>query len=532
METWLVYLGAALVGGAVATLLRLPPLVGFLAAGFLLAFAGVPEVPELEGVAELGLTLMLFTIGLKIDIRRLLRPHVWTTALVHLGTWGPLSVLIIAGLATVGAAYAGSGSWGSFAVAAFALSFSSTVFVVKLLEDRGDEHSLYGQVAIGILLIQDLAAVVFLAVVGGAVPSPWAFALVLLVPVVRLARLLWSKIARADLEILFGVVMALGPGYWAFTAVGLKGDLGALVIGVLLATDPHAETLARSLLRLKDFLLVGFFLAIGLGGVPSAAEVLLAVVLLALLPLKGLLFIVLLRWARLRNRTSALAGVALTNYSEFGMIVVAVGAAHGLIDRHWLVAVSLAVAMSFVVGAAAGRRDVSFASWLADRFPNRPEQSLLPEDRHIAIGDANALVLGLGRVGIAAFERLVAVPGLRVVGIESDPDVVAGLRRRGTNVIEGDATDREFWERLRGNHALEIAVFALPNHEGNVAAVRMLQRTPFTGAIGVITRDEDEATNWETRLGVDASLSLYAGAGAQLAEQALLHRRNRKEPGR
>jgi hypothetical protein len=213
----------------------------------------------------------------------------------------------------------------------------------------------------------------------------------------------------------------------------------------------------------------------------------------------------------------------LSNYSEFGMIVVAVGAGHGLIDRHWLVAVSLAVALSFVIGASAGRRDASFASWLADRFPNRAEQVLLPEDRHIVIGDANVLVLGLGRVGIAAFERLVAEPGLRVVGIESDPEVVEKLRGRGVNVIEGDATDLEFWERIRGRHGLEIAVFALPNHEANAAAIRLLQRTPFAGTIGVVTRDEDEAPDW-AGIGVDASLSLYAGAGAQLAEQALRHR--------
>ena len=523
METWLVYLAAALAGGGIASLLRLPPLIGFLAAGFVLGSAGVPEVPELTGVAELGLTLMLFTIGLKLDFRTLLRRHVWATALAHHVCFGTLTVLAIAGLAALGLAFAGTGSWGSFVLAAFALSFSSTVFVVKQLEERGDEHALYGRVAIGILLIQDLAAVIFLALVGGTVPSLWAVGLLLLIPLIRLARFLWSRIARGELEILFGVFMALGPGYWAFTAVGLKGDLGALVIGVLLATDPHAEALARSLLRFKDFLLVGFFLAIGLGGVPGAAEVVLALALLALLPLKALLFVILLRWARLRNRTSALAAVALGNYSEFGLIVIAVGVVHGLIDRHWLLAISLAVAVSFAVGAAAGRRDVSFASWLADRFPNRPEEVLLPEDRHLVIGDANSLVLGLGRVGKAAFERLVAEPELRVIGIESDPGVVESLRNQGVNVIEGDATDREFWERIRGNHTLEIAIFALPNREANAAAIRLLRRTPFSGTIGVITREDDEAAVW-TDFGVDASLSLYAGAGAQLAEQALQHR--------
>ena len=206
------------------------------------------------------------------------------------------------------------------------------------------------------------------------------------------------------------------------------------------------------------------------------------------------------------------------------MIVIPAGAVHGLIDRQWLVAVSLAVALSFAVGAAAGRRDASFASWLADRFPNRPEQVLLPEDQHLVIGNANALVLGLGRVGKAAFETLVAEPDPRVIGIESDPGVVEVLRRRRANVIEGDATDREFWERIRGNHTLQIAIFALPNREANAAAIRLRRRTPFSGTVGVITRDDGGAAVW-VDFSVDASLSLYAGADAQLAEQALLNRR-------
>ncbi len=523
MGTWLVYLAAAFGGGAVASVLRLPPLVGFIGAGFALGYAGVPETEELSVISELGVTLLLFTIGLRLDIRTLLRRHVWATTVAHLAGFGTLATLAVAGLAALGLTYTATGSWGEFAIVAFALSFCSTVFVVTHLESRGDQQALYGRVAVGILLIQDLAAVVFLAVVGGSAPSPWAVVLVLLVPLVRFARHLWLRIARGDMEILFGVFMALVPGYWAFQSVGINGELGALVVGVLLGSTRETAALARSLLRPKDFLLVGFFLSIGLGGTPGVAEIGLAALLLLLLPLKGLLYIVLLRWARLRNRTSALAAVSLSNYSEFGMIVIAVGTTHGLVDRHWLVTISLAVALSFVATAVAGHRDATFASWLADRFPNRPEEVLLPEDRHIVIGDANALVLGLGRVGRAAFDRLTEEPGLRVVGIDSNHAVIDRLQERGEVVIEGDATDRELWERIRGDPALELAVFALPNHQANTEAIDLLRRTNFAGAVAVITRDAEEDDAW-AELGVDASLSLYEGAGAHLAEEALWHR--------
>ena len=117
----------------------------------------------------------------------------------------------------------------TIALLAFALSFSSTVFVVKVLEG-GANHALYGRVAIGILVMQDIIAVIFLTATGGHPPSPWALALVGLWPLTRVLRRIWTRLGHGEMQSLFGIVMALVPGYALFSSVGLKGDLGALIV--------------------------------------------------------------------------------------------------------------------------------------------------------------------------------------------------------------------------------------------------------------------------------------------------------------
>ncbi len=174
------YLAVTLVLGLLAVVVRLPPLVGFLAAGFVLNWMHVEHLPAIEVVADLGVTILLFGIGLKLNLRTLIRREVWLTASVHLVLSVALGALVLWLGALVGLPMLFGQDLRTFVLLAFALSFSSTVFVIKVLEERGESHALYGRVAIGILVIQDIAAVIFLTVTSGHWPSPWALALVLL----------------------------------------------------------------------------------------------------------------------------------------------------------------------------------------------------------------------------------------------------------------------------------------------------------------------------------------------------------------
>lgn len=513
------YLGAALLGGFIAVLLRLPPLVGFLAAGFALGAVGAPELPYLEPIANFGVVLLLFAIGLKLDVRTLLRREIWLTTLVHLGISVAIALGFLGLLAVIGFGFLADESFGALALVGFALSFSSTVFVVKVLDDRSDTTSLYGRIAVGVLVMQDVAAVIFLSMSSGEPPSPWALLLVLLVPGRRILYRIWDRVGHGELQALFGVCVAVVLGYGLFELVGIAGDVGALVVGVLLASHPQAGELSRSLMTFKDLMLVAFFVQIGLHGTPHAFEVGLALLLLLLLPLQVAAYAVVLWLMRLRRRTSFLAGLVLSNYSEFGIIVVAVGASTGLLDDQWVVIVSLAVAFSFGLSAVVNRRGVELASRMSRLLPARNSDRLHPDDRLVDIGDADALVLGLGRVGSATYARLRDEYGLSVVGVEHDQNRVLSLEEEGYDVVRADATDLEFWNRVQRAGRVKMAVLAMPFHNANLIALARLQAAGFTGKVAAVARYDDDVAELE-RHGADAVFHLYGSAGFALADHA------------
>lgn len=504
--------------GGLALAVRLPPLVGFLAAGFVINALDVAEVPQLDVLADLGVTLLLFAIGLKLDVRILLRREVWLTTSVHMLISVALGVAALWLAAVAGVAMLVGQSMQTIALLAFALSFSSTVFVVKVLEERGESHALYGRVAIGILVMQDIVAVVFLTATSGHLPSPWALALVGLWPLTRILRKVWSRLGHGEMQSLFGIVMALVPGYALFTAVGLKGDLGALIMGVLLASHPASSELARSLFHIKELLLVGFFVSIGLTGLPDLPTIAVAVLMVLLLPLKAGGYIALLTMMKLRHRTAILAGLSLMNYSEFGLIVVSVGVSVGLLAEAWLVEMSIAVALSFVVSALVNGRGHLMVEKIAARLPAQDEDTLHPEERSGDAGDAEVVVIGMGRVGYAAYQRLTEHYGLRVVGVDYDGPRIGRLDEQGLRVIEGDATDLHFWNQLQRSDSVRMAVLAMPRHGANVTALECLRESGFSGTVAAVARYDDEVA-WAKEHGVDIAFNVYAGAGLELADQ-------------
>ncbi|MDP3891786.1 cation:proton antiporter family protein [Nocardioides sp.] len=507
-----------LLAGMASVVVRLPPLVGFLVAGFALNAMGVAHFDGLDTLADLGVTLLLFGIGLKLDVRTLIRREVWLTATVHMVLSTALATAFLGLLAVVGVGLLTEADWRTLVVVGFALSFSSTVLVVKVLEDQSSSQSRYGRTAVGILIIQDLAAVVFLTVTKGSPPSPWAVGLVLLVPAAWLLRRALRRVGHGELLPLFGMVVALVPGYLLFEAVGLKGDLGALVMGLLLAPEPGSAGLAKALFSVKELLLVGFFLSIGFTGIPSLEHVLVAGVLMLLVPVKAAGFVLLLWWRGMRHRTSVLTGASLANYSEFGLIVIVVGASTGLVGNDWLLVLSTAVAGSFVVSAAINRHGDGLVVRAERALPAQDPATLHPDDRPIDVGHAHAVVLGMGRVGSAVYRQLTDVYGLQVVGVESEGARAARLRDEGLDVVEGDATDPDFWERLTQAGTVDIAVLAMPFHGANVTALEKLEASDFKGTVAAVAQYDDDAIE-AREMGAHAVYGLYDGAGVALADK-------------
>ena len=513
------YLVGAVIGGLLAAAVRLPPLVGYLVAGFALGALGAPEPDGLEAVADLGVVLLLFAIGLKFDARTLLRKEIWLTTSVHLVLSTAVGMGFLGLLAVIGPALVADEPVGALALVGFALSFSSTVFVVKVLDDRSDTTSLYGRIAVGLLVMQDVAAVLFMALVGDRTPSPWALALVLLIPAAWVLHRVWDRIGHGELQALFGVTVAVALGWGLFEAVGVEGDLGALVMGLLLAKHPSAPELSRSLMTFKDLMLVAFFLQIGLHGRPGLDELILAVALLAVLQFQVAFYAVLLWAMRLRRRTAFLTGLVLANFSEFGIIVAAVGASAGLLDDRWVVVISLAVAISFAVSALINRRGVELATRMVRLLPHHSTYQLHPDDRLVDVGHSDALVLGLGRIGSATYLRLRDEYGLSVVGVEHDQARVTELEVEGFDVLRADATDVEFWARVKRAGRVQVVVLAMPFHKANLIALGRLHAAGFTGKVAAVARYDDDVAEL-LRHGAHAVFHLYGSAGAALADHA------------
>ena len=500
--------------GLLARWLRLPPLVGFLVAGFVLhavdeRFDLLPaSAPAtIEHIAHMGVVLLLFSVGLKLKVGQLLKPVVLGGGLIH----AVISVALFA-VPLILLSQAGSQE---VLLVALALSFSSTVLAVKMLESQREMSAFHGRVAIGILIVQDLIALVALTMWGGALPSPWAFALLAL-PLLRplLYRLL-SSAGDDELLLLVGVLLALVLGGGAFAAVGLSGELGALVVGVLVGGHARARELADSMWSLKELFLVGFFLQIGLSGLPTPQDWLIAVGLLIALPLKGLLFFALLVAFRLRARSAFLAALALTAYSEFGLIV-----ASGLpMLEAWLVPLALAVALSFMVSAPVNRAaNQLFERW--EPFLTRFQRSQRKGDEPPAdLLAARALVFGMGRTGTAAYDSLIDTLD-DVVGIDADPYRIEESSRQGRRVVMADAEDVDFWRAIDIT-LLRAVVLAMDGIDAKLVASRQLRERGFKGPIVAHAMYAEHVERLREAGADETHLTLHE-AGKSLATQALV----------
>jgi len=506
----------ALVLGLLARQLFLPPLVGFLLAGFALHGLGVEGGEVLGEIADLGVLLLLFSIGLKLRLSNLLVPEIWASASIHmlLVTLLAASLLLLPG--AVGLVWLGQLDWYSAALLAFALSFSSTIFAVKILEERGEMKTRHGQISIGILVIQDIIAVLFLVLESGDIPSVWAFALLLL-PLARpLLNLLMEHVGHGELLVLFGLLMALGGGE-LFKLVGMKDGLGALLFGVLLAGQPKSSELSRALLRFKDLFLLGFFLQIGMETLPTGADMVTALMLAVLLiPLKSVLWFMLLTRFRLRARTSFLCAMELSTYSEFGLIVAVVGVSAGWLEPQWVITIALSLSLSFILAAIVNANVHGlysrWESWLS-RFQS-PER--LPVDIPPDIGKAEILIAGMGRVGSGAYTTMREVFGDRVIGIDANATAVRWHREKGHNVILGDAEDLDFWQGVDVRQ-LRLVMLAMPTLRDMMQTKKLLDYIGYQGVIAAVTRYDDDGLALE-QAGVDAIYNFYQEAGAGFAQ--------------
>lgn len=469
---------AAVAGGVLARLARQPLVLGYVFGGILLgALTAAPAVvhrPTFELFAEIGVILLMFSVGIEFSLKDLRR--VRGVALVG----GPAGIALHVALA-VGLGVALGWPLRQSLAVGMIVSVSSTMVLLRLLLDRGELHTPHGRVMVGTALVEDLAVVGFMvllpeleALAGGrlgALATALGRALLLLGPLwflaVRVVPQLMSRVARTrSSELFLLVALAVAVGTATFTqAVGLSLALGAFLAGLAISESDFAhETLAR-LLPLRDAFVAFFFVTVGgLVDLRTFAGQWRLLGAIAALVVVGRLVI---RTAVTRAfgypvATALLVGAGLAQMGEFSFVLVQVARREGHVGDDLYGAVLAASLLTLLLNAGLMR--------VADRAVFHrgltfPAADGLREHLH-----DHVVVCGFGRMGSALGEALETFQ-LPYVVVETDPEIVRALRSRGVRCLYGDAAHGRVLEAAGVGRARLVAI-TLPDHARAADAVR------------------------------------------------------------
>ena len=501
-------LAAALIG-ALALWLRQPLILAFIVVGILegpAVLGWVTAADQIDLLAKIGITLLLFVVGLKLDLR-LIRTLGLLALAAGLGQMAFTSLLGYAlgrgfGLDPVAALYTG-----------VALAFSSTIIVVKLLSDKREIDALHGRTAVGVVIIQDLAVLLVMLSLtafggGGAEDGLWSAAMEILLESAAflgfltvaaryiLPALLQRLAVSSELLVLFAVAWAVALAA-ATEWIGFGKEVGAFLGGVSLASTPYREAIGARLVSLRDFLLLFFFIDLGagldlglLGGQAGVAVALSLSVLLG----KPFILLVILGALGYRKRTGFLTGLSLSQISEFSLILAALGVSLGHIDRSTLSLITLVglatIGVSTYLTLYAHPLYERLGPWLRvfERPVPHPEETAALRTRPTA---PEVILFGLGRYG-AHIARGLTDRGNAVLGVDFDPQVVRTRRGEGLSARYGDAHDPELLPHLP-LHGASWVVSTVAERDVNLALLSALRSHGFAGRVAVRAHDTHDA---------------------------------------
>jgi predicted Kef-type K+ transport protein len=515
-----IWITVAFIFGFIVRQINLPPLVGYLFAGFFLRQIGAESGEFIDIISELGVLLLLFTIGLKFKISDLLRKEIWASTLIYTAASTIIYGIIIFIFSSFLLHITSDLSFIGIFFISFALSFSSTVFSIKTLEDKGEVQSFHGRISIGVLIIQDLLAVILMAVIYSNDLSLWILILPIILFVVRPILLkIFDWIGHGELLVLYGFFLALVVGAESFKILGLKPDLGALVIGMLVSEHSKAKEMANILMNFKDVFLVGFFLSIGLSGLPTKPILLLAGIITLLLPIKSFLYLSIFTKFRLRSRTSFHSAITLSTFSEFGLIITVSGISIGIIEYEWVTILALILSLSYLVASPFTSKAHKIYAKYNGILGKLETSKRLEGDRLINIGDAQILIFGMGRVGNAVYDQLTKQYDQKVLGIDFDEDAVNKSISQGKKVIQDDATDSEFWEKIKKtkSNQVKLVMFCFNDYKNILFAIERMREIDFMGTIAALAEFDDQVKHLKD-IGVAFPFNFYSETGIGFAD--------------
>ena len=498
-------LALAVAAGAIAKLLRQPVVVSFIIVGILAgptAFNLVEGAEEIRLFAKFGIAILLFLVGLKLDFHMIRSTG---------------KVALVAGLSQVAfTAAVGFGIavlFGFEATTAFyiavALTFSSTIIIIKLIGDKRELDTLYGRIAVGILIVQDIlvvAAMVVIVTIGnpgeGSVVTDLVVTLassaVFLGVIAFASKFVLEKVLdwiskSPELTLLFGVAWAIVLAAISIL-IGLSMEIGAFVAGVSLASTAYRESLGARMVSLRDVMLLFFFIELGasLTFADALGQLWPAIVLsVFVLVGKPLIVFAIMGWMGYRSITSFRTGVALAQISEFSLILIALGYSLGQVDSAVLSLVTLVAVFTITVS--------SYLILYTDKlFPlmqgfmhlfERGKASAVDEESQSLSYDA--IVIGSGRFGTEVISGLIS-SGSSVLAVDLDPDALARARELGAETLFGDVGDPDFAKMLP-IHQTGTLICTAPDRSTNTLLLESLKSLDYGGELYLTALDNQTA---------------------------------------
>jgi Kef-type K+ transport system membrane component KefB len=514
--------------GYVARWLRQPLVVAFVVVGILVGPAAlnwVRSASQVDLLAKMGLTLLLFLVGLKLDVHviRNMGAVAMVTGLgqVVFTAFAGYLIAVGLGMTPVTALYV-----------AVALTFSSTVIIVKLLSDKREIDALHGRIALGILIVQDLVVVLVMIVLaafgagdhgelsgrGIAAVVGWGVAFLVGVALLMrfvLPRLLDHLASSQELLILFAIAWGVALGALG-DYLGFGREVGAFVAGVALASTRYREAIGSRLVSLRDFLLLFFFVSLGAQQDIGLLDAQIGpAIVLSLFVLIGnpLIVMVLMGVMGYRKRTGFLTGLTVAQISEFSFILASFGKDLGHIDAEALGLVTLVGLVTIALSTYLILYSHVLYEWLAPwlgiferRIPHLEEalDRASPTPRSV-----DMIVFGVGRYG-SRLVRGLQDRGVSVLAVDFDPEAVTRCRHLGIASHYGDAEDPEFPGELPLRQARWV-VSTARGRDANLALLDALRHHGYAGrvALTAYTFSDQDALQ---RSGADLVLLPYADA--------------------
>lgn len=518
-----IILGLAALFGFLGKLLRQPLIVMFIALGVVMGPAVLNIVKSKDNIhllAEIGISVLLFIVGLKLDLR-IIRSVGRIALLTGMGQVIFTSVFgYVIGIAL------GFSSLHSFYIAV-ALTFSSTIIIVKLLSDKREIDSLHGQIAIGFLIVQDIVVIIMMIILsamqsGGETSLSQDIIRTLVVGSLLIAftyvsarwllPVLTMYLAKSqELLTLFAIAWAVALSA-AGEILGFSGEVGAFLAGMSMASSDFKENISSRLVSLRDFLLLFFFVGLGsdldLSSIQSQINPALIFSVFVLIG-NPIIVLIIMGLMGYRKRTSFLAGLTVAQISEFSLIFAGLGLAVGHINKEILGLITLVGLITIGLSTYLILYSHQIYSWLSP-FLGIFEKSKITSQEELQnnkFEEYNIILFGLGRFGSRLADKFDEQGGVSYLGVDFDPLVTENWKKSNRPIIYGDVDDPELLEYIPFQSS-NMVICTVPDIAVKRQFVQELKMRKYAGKI-YLTAVNDQEYDELSRLPVDGVLRLH-----------------------